>query len=236
MEGQLPYKEGFSLEKPLDPSDGVEYHKMRLSQTTGLVELARDYAFYTTALLFTHGGWQTDPVEDYLRQNPSCCPFRLDLPRPPFEGLDVGNDPVWNYRIFLVLKEQWEGLQKFLMSLGGIDHARRQYNRMLPQLLPVPDWLALEHKAILPTPVPSVGVVTFGIDGTDGCWVFEPVGGVPASYRVLRLSPDPDTIKLGKAVLAHHPRPFSSIQPSPDEALQHLASSRPRKGKPGLLP
>jgi hypothetical protein len=227
----LPGPEGV-VAKKLEPQDGIEYHTMRLSSAVSLTDLAVDYVFFTPALLFTHGEWVTDPIEDYIREDKECCPFQLNLPRPAFTGLTLKGDEAWNYRIMACLKPQWTGrLEIYLFQLGGVNFKRRLYHRMMPQNIRIPDLLALEKMTILPSPVPMVDVIAFGIDGNRGRIGLVPASNPPVNQaRVIKLGPTAETIQLAKAVLANNPRPFSAVQKTVGDAyVEMLARSRKRK-------
>jgi hypothetical protein len=238
---RLPAKEGVT-HKVLDPQDGIPYHVARLSAATALKDMEAEYAFFTTALLFTHGEWTRDPVEDYLTKHPTAYPFHINLPRPVFKGLEVGASLDWNYRIMACLKTDWEGddgLCGFLMSLGGIDRHKRRYHRMLVQKITIPDVFSLERATILPVPLPTVDVITFGVDGSNWRVGFEPASDPPCNQAtVVKLRPDPEVVRLASAVLSGHPSPFRVVQPPPAEELDRFVSEvkrlRESGGKPGI--
>jgi hypothetical protein len=221
----LPAREGVTS-KTLDKQDGVPYHALRVSQATALADLVEDYAFFTPAPLFTHGEWTSDPVEDYVRLTPACCPFVITLPKPVFVGLRHRGNPSWNYRIMACPRDTWPGLYNYLAKLGGINRDRRLFHRMLPQQLPVPDTLALERKAVLPSPVPMVDVVTFGLDGNTRQVYFTPAINPPMDLPTVRTCPpDQKTVRLAEAHFAESPKPFSAVQPSLGDAVVQLVQA-----------
>jgi hypothetical protein len=169
---------------------------MRLSKATGLTDLAEEYAFFTTGILHVHGRLDYDPVATYVQEYPNCCPMRINLPTPAFKGLNVGDNDVWNYVIFAVRKEEWgetnKKLMQYLSYLGIVDRKRNRYSRMLVQELPMLDRLALARKSVLPSPLPSVNIFTFGLDGNKERVFFEPAFDMhpKKKIRVVKLGPD----------------------------------------------
>jgi hypothetical protein len=219
---RLPAKEGVTS-KTLEKQDGIPYHAMKVSQATGLTDLVEEYAFFTPALLFTHGEWTSDPIEDYVRTSPACCPFAIDLPRPVFHGLRHRGNPSWNYRIMACPRDTWPGLYSHLCGLGGINRDRWLFHRMLPQQIPIVDVLALERKAVLPSPVPMVDIITFGLDGNNRQVYFAPAFNPPQDLPHVKVGEaDTETIRLAEAHFAESPRPFSAVQPSLGEAMVEM--------------
>jgi hypothetical protein len=218
----LPAKEGVT-EKVLDPQDGLPYHMLRLSKATSLKDLSGDYSFFTLALLYTHGEWTSDPLQDYVRTHPKCTPFVITLPRPAFSGLSLPSDDSWNYKVFGCYQEDWPDLFNFLGSLGGVDYHKKRYHRMLAQRLPLIDLLALERLSCLPSPLPTVDLISFGIDGNRHKVGLEPAKHPPLDrITVISLPPDEQTIRLARAVLARQEKPFRAIQPGITEAYAQL--------------
>ena len=212
----LPAKEGVTAGK-LEPADGVNYHKLRFSQATGLVDLAEDYVFYSTAMLFKYGGWRRDPVEDYLREHPKTQIFKMELSLPVFQGL--GDD---NHRLFVCPKCDWngnKGLRSFLSSLGGLNRAARSYHCMLVQEVYVPDILMVSRRSTLPVGgLPQVPVTSFGINGNRLRFALKP-SAKNKLLTVVRMRPEKAMIRLADAVLENSPRPFQAVEPTPEEAL-----------------
>jgi hypothetical protein len=180
MEGD---REEIAARGPDRPPSGSPLHVQRLGRGEGLAELTDEFAFFQPALLILALGLDGDPVREYIAEHPECQVVVLQLPRPVFAGLEVGDDVSLNYTLFLCPLKHWEGLYIFLKGIAVISKDRKAAYRALPQGIPVPDVFALERSASLPDVFPMVRVYTFGVDGTDGMLAF-----VPAAHPVLGLA------------------------------------------------
>lgn len=219
-EEKLPHREGVGPGKEPTPEDGPLYHQARISKATCLADLEADYAFFTHALLFTHGYWSLDPIRDYIAtQDPKCCPVVINTPSPIFKGLKVGMDDSWNHMFLAVLRTQWEGLRAFLGSLSAVDRNRKRYHRLVIQEFPAVDAMALEKATILPDPVPMVPMTFVALEGSWGTVGFAPAKKPPMDrIRVVTEPAVPEVAKLGVAVFAELEKPFQAIEPSVEEA------------------
>jgi hypothetical protein len=230
----LPAREGVG-KRELSPRDGPPYHAARVSKATGLRDLAEEYVLFSHGLLFTHGHWSTDPVVDYVQtQDPECLPFAIQLPRPVFSGLTYrapssGGDTSWNSILMAVLKEHWPGLLAYMGNVSGIDRKAKRYCRLAVQQMPVADVLALEKAAMLPDPLPMVDVFLFALDGSWATVGFDPAVCPPVGKVkvVKRYPPDPDVVKMAKAIFAEQEKPFLAVEPSLEEAKRKM-QDKPR--------
>lgn len=221
---RLPRREGITGGMTLTPDDGPVYHQARVSQAAGLKDLEEDYAFFSHGLLFTHGGWNRDPVADYVRQlDPTCCPFVLHMSQVIFQGLAHRDNPAWNYILMAVYRPQWDGLRSFLASLSGVDRDRKRYHRIAVQELPLVDVLGLAKHTVLPEPLPMTTVTLFALEGSWATVGFEPALTPPQDcIRVVKLPAEIEVVKLAQALFAEQDKPFQAIEPSALEAQERL--------------
>lgn len=209
----VPIREGVTG-KILPKADPHRYQQLPFSRGTRLADLEKEYVFFTVGLLFSHGGWVSDPVADFIQEtNPSALPFQLNLPSPIFEGLEIDGQPDWNYRILLCPRPTWDGgLFRFLSMLGGVNQAQWYYHRMLAQALPVTDVLAVERNPELLKTAKQVTVIAFGIDSNKGMVAFEPKLDLFGLYRPVVKPPDEQTVAIASSFLKEESKPFKAAE------------------------
>src|SRR5271169_5285040 len=99
------------------------YCQMKFSKATSLAELSEDYQFFTHGLLFTHGGWNRDPINDYVVEyNPEFIPIVIDLPKPIILGMeckDENHQPRadWCYKLLAIRHEGWDSFYDFMSTI-----------------------------------------------------------------------------------------------------------------------
>jgi len=214
---QIPGKEGLSKVERLDqmPDD---WHVMQISQATSLGSLVEEYAFFTHALLFTHGKWERDPVLDYVMQQRHCEVHRVMTNMPIFSGLEHRKPngeviPDWNHILLACHKDHWNGLRDYMMQVGGFDRLTGYFYRMLVQVIPVIDAVAMDRMVSLPGQRPMIYIMTFGLDGNKGQVYFKPALNPPIDQVTVGRKPASiETTKLAKAVMEGNRQPFSAIE------------------------
>jgi len=189
-----------------------------VSQAGTLATIATEYKLFSHGLLFTHGGWDRDPISDYLAEwGPEYSPFVIELPRRAFLGMECKDErgrhrPDWCYKLLAICHEGWEELFAFMSLVGAIQRDSGYMARLLAQVIHVPDILALEKKADLPAAYPTVEAVIFGIDSNKRAVFCEPAKVPPLDKPKVKLvPPDPDTVELAKLVLSGSSDPYEPI-------------------------
>lgn len=144
-----------------------------LSQATSLKDLAKELVFYTHGLLFTRGGWQRDPIEDYIAEsNGACQPMFIKLPSPVFKWYDypggsVAGQPAnavdWNSTICAVSRDRWPSLYRYLCLTEGVNFQSKIAIRLIAQKIPIVDVLALARLSSLPEKAPTVDCFCFAL-------------------------------------------------------------------------
>lgn len=193
----LPQKPGLYYRSSLYPLRNVDLLSKSIYSTNSFVnkhsltKLSRDYFFLNYGLLFNVGKLRTDPMLDFISENPEAnIEHKLLLIEstegyPFFKG--IGADPFgrchWDYSVLAVPKEYHKLLCSWFMGLGGIKSFNFAFNidqklsksvwfwRSGMQSVLVPDWKELlKHgngKAI------CVAVEVVVIATTEGTYVFE---------------------------------------------------------------
>jgi hypothetical protein len=193
--------EGFSAFEQL-PRDMTEARtqEMRISQATSLTDLAPDFAFFTTALFHTHAKLDRDPIQEFVnRSDKKITVGTIYSPTPIFSGLQIGKDSNWNHALFVIARQEWKACFKFLAGTGIQDTPNKIIYRALPHDLAIVDFLQMRDEAILPSPLPMVDVMVFGVDGNRRKVILQPALRPPLDQPYARsLKPDPETVEYGR--------------------------------------
>jgi len=189
-----------------------------VSQAGTLAIVATEYKLFSHGLLFTHGGWDRDPISDYLVEwSPEHVPFVIDLPSRVFFGMECKDEngrhrPEWCYKLLAVRHEGWEELFAFMSLVGAIQRDTGYLAKLLAQVVPVPDVLALEKRSNLPSVCPVVEVVVFGIDSNKRAVFCEPAKVLPLDKPKIKIvPPDPDTVELASRILGGSADPYEKV-------------------------
>lgn len=174
-----------------------------------------EYKLFTHGLLFTHGGWDRDPIIDYLMEwGPEHVPVVIDLPKRVIFGMECKDErgrhrSDWCYKLLAVRHEGWDELFDWMSLIGAIDRDHNYVARLLAQEIPVPDVLALEKTIALPKSCPMVDVAVFGVDSNKHAAFVEPAKAPPIDKPKVRVvPPDPETVDLMTKVLSNHDDPY----------------------------
>jgi hypothetical protein len=180
--------------------------------------LSKEYKLFSHGLLFTHGGWDRDPLSDYLAEwSPEFAPFVIDLPSRVFFGMECRDErgrhrTEWCYKLLAIRHEGWEELFAFMSLVGAVHRDSGYLAKLLAQVVPVPDALKLERKAFSLDVCPQTEVVVFGIDSNKRAVYVEPAKNPPLDKpKVRTVAPDPETIDLADKILRGDPDPYKTI-------------------------
>lgn len=211
-------RHGIHERQELPPEDDPNYCALKVYQASTLAILSKEYKLFSHGLLFTHGGWDRDPLSDYLAEwNPEFAPFVIDLPSRVFSGMTCKDErghrrAEWCYKLLAIRHEGWEGLFAFMSLVGAVQRDSGYLAKLLAQVVLVPDVLKLERKAFSLDVCPQTEVVVFGIDSNKRAVYIEPAKNPPLDKpRVRMVAPDPETIDLAAKVLQGDPDPYKAI-------------------------
>ena len=139
----------------------------KIGGVDNLTELGKHFVFFTTGLLFTHGGLDRDPVQEFMNEaegEPQIALMSFD--RPVFEGFqfkDGRRD--WNHKLLAIERSRWDDLHKFLSGVCILDSRNKVFYRVLPFSVMVADPVIMDRAAVIQVPLPTVEVVVYGLDG-----------------------------------------------------------------------
>ncbi len=153
------------------PGQGVqaEYLPLAVGRARSLGEMAKDWVFFSPAILHIVGQSVFERVlQDYRNQKNDRAPFRLLLAEGPlFRGLDEAtgdrSGAGWNRALAAIERERWLEYSAFVISATFVD--RGQLIRVAEGSVTIPDPLSAARRDVaLP-----IEISYFGLDGPAGC-------------------------------------------------------------------
>lgn len=176
--GELPRAEGASPAPSPSPAElRALPHIRKASFAHRLADVQQDYAFFTHGLLFTHGGFQTDPVEEWMLVND--CPgavFALEFAQPLFCGLTIP-DPVHGHHYNRLLmgceRPVWDKLYRYLNTIIAADPVRKAYVTTFVHEARMPDPKTWRPGDGHPPPGSIVPVHPVGLSATFGLYYMD---------------------------------------------------------------
>lgn len=134
-----------------------------------LTKLAREYEFFTPALICLLGRFDRDPVVEFNHHMPdpdaALQPFELDLDKPLFDlppGLLAGRAVQWSRRLYGIHRERWPDCRDFISGITMMAADRSFWARPCFYELALPDHSAIADTPLL-TKIPTVTVTVFGL-------------------------------------------------------------------------
>ena len=237
-------KSGVQERFQLPVEDNPPLAELKFSQVTRLADLAAEYKFFTHALLFTHGRWPRDPINDYLiEENPEHAPLVMDLPSNFLLGMWAKDEHGhhrydWGKKLLAIRHEGWEQLFAFMSTVGSINRDKRHFTRLLAQLLPTFDVLGMKSTHF-EEPC-RIDVVAFGLDSNVRSVYFEvpqPQTGIPSHDmpRVKVGPPDPETVDLAQRLFRGEPHPYWNIDQKQTEAKLALVADQVKRTSQNIV-
>jgi hypothetical protein len=219
MADEAQVQPGEVREEDAGPVEGKPTEVAEVEHTLG--DMVNDgFAFFTTALITTHGLFDRDPIVEFRRMNPQIsdaeAPFAVDCQYPFFAGLGHGllNGQFidWNRRLYGIHREQWETLHRFVASLAMYDAKRYHYAKVGWHQLTIVDQTAMHSGNIL-TEIPRIPITVFCISGYRGFAYIEPAKDPPRTLPYLKLKPpEPELQAEAEALLGPPANPEQLAQ------------------------
>jgi hypothetical protein len=195
--------EGIS-EPEVKQVEKVELPQQKIAGTASLGDLSKDYVFFTPGLIFTHGELPNDPVQEFVNEakgTPQIAFMNFD--KPIFEGFRFKDGRVeWNHKLLAIERPRWEEILQFLGTVGILDREQKLFYGVKPFMVRIADPVIMDRSAVLPSPIPLVEVVVFGLDGNKRQVLVEDVPGGLSLPKVVIHRPLPKTIAYAKKLLA----------------------------------
>lgn len=205
----------------------VEHAELRFSAAATLQDLAREYSFYTPALLYLTVPLQTDPTADWLLQPESQVPLRLEFQQPIFRGL-VRDTQNWNNVLLALPEAAWNSYRDFMHTVAFQGRGRRKLARVRTRDVDIVDPWAMAKTVILPAVWPTVQIHTLWLDTDLGPVYLANRRPLPEPPELLTSQqPFSDTLAMSQALQQHHPDPYKVV----DDA--NRACGQPLHGPPG---
>jgi hypothetical protein len=200
-------REGVSqIDRDNDPEDLAP---LRHSTAVSLSDLAVDYAFFTHGALFTWGGFDTDPLQDIINESSlEVVVAVLDYPVMLFSNIYVPNKhssefAVWNRRLLATPHKHFSTISHALAQVAGVDRVRKRFMRTFAQQVKVFDPVIMLKPGVVPSPLPTIDVVAYGVDATDCHRSFSDVNvGQGVAVKLMPLPVRPETVELAEKVLS----------------------------------
>jgi hypothetical protein len=214
--GELPREEGTAAAPAPSAAELrtlPHIHKIRFAHR--LSEVQQDYAFFTHGLLFTHGGFQHDPVEEWMLLND--CPgavFALEFVQPLFVGLGIP-DPVhaqhYNHLLMGCERGVWEKLYRYLNTIIAADPVKKAYVTTFVHEARMPDPKAWKPGDGHPNPASVIPVHPVGLSANFGLYYMD-------SFK--EFLPPPHYRKVGPQKLATNYLPRLRTDAAEDKVLK----------------
>lgn len=207
-------------DKPADVFEGPPLRE-KIPGAASLTELAKEYVFFSPGLLYTHGGLDRDPVQEFVNESPDdvqVAVMRFD--KPLFNGLRFADGRIdWNHMLLVAERGQWDALRKALGTVGIIDSKKKIFYRSVTTSVVIADPVIMDKATVIPHPIPEVEVIVFALDGnTRQVLVAQPqtLLGTPS---VVIKNPQKETAEFAKRLFAGDPNPAAGTG---DPATQEL--------------
>lgn len=200
---------------------GVEEHTLQpeTAETTQaraahtLVDMSKDYEFFTTGVIHAVTAFDRDPVSEFNRQYPADTnddlPMMIDYAQPFFTGLGVcvvAGFPVdCNRRIYAIRRDRFDTLRNTISGIAMIDRKSGFYAKLNFYEMEMVDPFALKRMTIV-NKLPTVTVTVFGVSANKGLSYLQ-ARRYPLLPVLVTEAAQADVIAEGKSVLGPPPSP-----------------------------
>ena len=214
---RVPRMEGLQDGDPVE-KDIPPFEKLEVSSLASLGDLAKDYVFFNHGVLFTYGGMNVDPAQEYVTEHK--CEIRMVMmPKPVFK--DVSNRKKefvhWDHSLLAVDTNHWVELSRALVESGILDLVQRKFYKAYYRPVKIVDWFRA-GQSHAPDDWPMIRVALFGLDGnTQFIKVVDSISDetskAPPTPRILLRPPNPSAVSFAEALFNGHTRPYDVIDP-----------------------
>lgn len=218
-EQNKPWKIGSVQSRDDFPKEIVRAHELRFSQAADLCDLAKDYQFYTPALLYLYVRlFDRDPYLNFVQEyGKPVVPVSLKLEQPVFAGLNAGPIGVWNHYLYGMEKEHFGPFSSWLGALTFTDRELGLVARVRFTDIEIVDPLWLRKIVVMPDEIPHCPILAVGLDTNKGChYIKQGVHPWDLPYAAYTSECYPDTLRFAKAILSGSEMPFSANETSED--------------------
>lgn len=180
-------------------------------------EMAKDYEFFTSALLTSHGGFDRDPVVEFGQHNPACgadgFPQAIDVIDDKFfQGIGchslLGEPVDWDRRIYAIIRERWNLCRDFISGISWCDQSRKFYGRVNFYEIQLLDLGKVKRGGVIAAP-PLFTVTVFGATTTDGFYYLSPPASVGDFPFLVVEPPRADLLLESQAIVGTELNPLA---------------------------
>lgn len=153
----------------LDENGFIQKHELRVGQARNLRGFTDEFAFFTPAILYLHGGFRDAPLADlYYMGGADVRYYYRKFAKPVFAGLEApsNGNPDWNHVLWAVHQEHWPLVSDWLVSITLSYNELGEVAGIGQQELEVVDPLAVERTLVYHGGLPTVKVSAFGLNGS----------------------------------------------------------------------
>lgn len=170
-------------------------------------ELSKHFEFFTPALMMTKGGFDRDPLTEYVisySPNDEATPNILDHDEAFFANMGhtaINGDFVeWDRRIYVIPRQHWQALRDFISSIAWSNPADKSFTRVHFREHEILDPIASKRGGVL-TKAPTFPVTVFGVSSTKAfVYLSMPVNPFEKPVPIIE-PPRPDVAVEGKALM-----------------------------------
>lgn len=175
----MPHQEGMVSRgtSVLDANGFIKKHELRLGQANTLQGFDEDFAFFTPAILYLHGGFRDSPLADLILMTGTDVNFYYrKFNRPIFRGLEArsNGDPAWNFVLWAVRREHWQTVADWLVSITLTYSETGEVAGIGEQPLQIVDPLAVDRVVFYANKLPTLSISAFGLNGSRFRSYFKP--------------------------------------------------------------
>lgn len=197
----------------------VESCRAKVSQAADLTDLAKEYRFFTPALMYLRIRLMgVDPFHDFLAEYAAnhsftVVPIVLTFDQPIFRGLELSSLRIWNHCLLGMRHTEYTAFEQWLGTLAFNDRELRRLTRLRYRDLDIVDPLFLLKQTVLPASLPRVRITAVCLDSTDGCWYVAPPSG-PLDLPEARYSSQTfdETLKFAQAIASESENPYADME------------------------
>ena len=205
------------LDRNAPPIDVVRHEVPVDNETTGakeethtLTDMSAEYEFFTTAPMIVAGGFDRDPVVEFLKHHPPTSDdeqiITIDYTRPFFEGLGLGfllaTLVSWDHRLYAVRRDRWDLVRDLIAGIGWANQSLRMFTRSCFYELEIVDQTLLYKKGPVLSQLPMLTITVFAASSNRAFSYIQPAMNPPHDRpRLVHAEPKPDMILEADSVL-----------------------------------
>lgn len=185
--------------------DTAETVKAKTTHTLG--DMAKDFEFFTTAVIHATTPFDRDPVAEFNNINPAAhndeLPLVIDCVAPFFRGLGitlVAGMPVnLDRRLYAVARHRWHQLRDTISGMAMMDRKTSFYARLVFYEMTIVDTFALKKLGVV-SQLPTVTITVFGVSSNKAFSYIAP-SKYPLLPSLVSEQPKTDALEEGQVVL-----------------------------------